>query len=52
MDAELAQFLKAPIVLDSYNFDPSLKDSKWTDKDLSIYQKLMEITGPVDEKPS
>lgn len=52
IDAELAQFLKAPIVLDSYNFDPSLKDSKWTDKDLSIYQKLMEITGPVDEKPS
>jgi inorganic pyrophosphatase/exopolyphosphatase len=34
IDAELAHFLKAPILLDSYHFEPSLKDSKWTDKDL------------------
>ena len=33
-------------MLDSYNFDPSLKDSKWTEKDLEIYQKLAAIEGP------
>ena len=45
IDAQLAHFLKAPIVLDSYNFDPSLKDSKWTEKDLEIYQRLESIEG-------
>lgn len=45
IDAEFAHFLKAPIVLDSYNFEPSLKESKWTEKDLEIYRKLSEIQG-------
>ena len=45
VDAELAHFLKAPIVLDSYNFEPSLKESKWTEKDLLIYKKLDEISA-------
>ncbi len=37
IDAELAHFLKAPILLDSYYFEPTLKESKWTEKDLTIY---------------
>ena len=37
IDAELAHFLKAPIVLDSYNFEPTLKESKWTERDLAVY---------------
>jgi inorganic pyrophosphatase/exopolyphosphatase len=49
IDAELAHFLKAPIVLDSYNFEPSLKESKWTDKDLFIYKKLSEISTGFEE---
>ena len=38
IDAELAQFLKAPILLDSYYFEPSLKESKWTDKDMAVFK--------------
>ena len=45
IDQELAHFLQAPIVLDSYNFDPSLKESKWTEKDLEVYQKLAALGG-------
>lgn len=44
IDAELAHFLKAPILLDSYHFEPSLKDSKWTEKDLEIYKRLDQIS--------
>jgi inorganic pyrophosphatase/exopolyphosphatase len=40
IDAELAHFLKAPILLDSFNFEPSLKETKWTDKDLGVYKEL------------
>jgi inorganic pyrophosphatase/exopolyphosphatase len=43
IDAELACFLQAPILLDSYYFDPSLKDSKWTDIDLEIFEMLSNI---------
>ena len=32
-DVNFAYFLSAPIVLDAYNFDASLKDSKWQDED-------------------
>lgn len=45
IDASLAEFLKAPIVLDSYMFEPTLKDSKWTEKDLEIYKRLGLIQG-------
>lgn len=38
IDAELAHFLKAPIVLDSYYFEPTLKESKWTDKDMVVFK--------------
>lgn len=30
IDENLARFMAAPIVLDSYNFDESLKGIKWT----------------------
>ena len=40
IDAELAHFLQAPILLDSFNFEPSLKETKWTDKDLGVYKEL------------
>lgn len=50
IDPELAHFLKAPIVLDSYYFEPSLKESKWTDKDLSIFNILTEIQGSTEEE--
>ena len=49
IDAELAHFLKAPIVLDSYNFEPTLKESKWTDKDLNVYKKLDEISSGLED---
>jgi inorganic pyrophosphatase/exopolyphosphatase len=49
IDAELAHFLKAPIVLDSYNFEPSLKESKWTDKDMTMYKKLDEISSGLED---
>jgi hypothetical protein len=29
--------MKAPIMLDSYYFEPSLKESKWTDKDMAVF---------------
>lgn len=38
IDAELAHFLKAPIVLDSYYFEQTLKESKWTDKDMVVFK--------------
>jgi inorganic pyrophosphatase/exopolyphosphatase len=37
VDRELAHFMKAPIMLDSYYFEPSLKESKWTDKDMAVF---------------
>lgn len=43
IDAELAHFLKAPIILDSYFFEPTLKESKWTDKDMAVYKRLDEL---------
>jgi inorganic pyrophosphatase/exopolyphosphatase len=49
IDAELAHFLKAPIVLDSYNFEPTLKESKWTDKDLAVYKRLDEISSGLED---
>lgn len=39
----------APIVLDSYYFEPNLKDSKWTDQDLAIFNYLLKI-AEVDGK--
>jgi len=49
IDAELAHFLQAPIVLDSYYFEPSLKESKWTDRDLAVYKRLEELGGQAKE---
>ena len=40
MDKDLAYFLAAPIVLDSNFFEPLLKGSKWTEKDLEVHQWL------------
>ena len=45
IDSELAHFLKSPILLDSYHFEQSLKDSKWTEKDLIIYKQLESISA-------
>lgn len=49
IDAELAHFLKAPIVLDSYNFEPTLKESKWTDKDMAVYKRLDELSSGLED---
>ena len=49
IDADLAHFLQAPIVLDSYNFEPTLKESKWTDRDLEVYKRLAELGGQSKE---
>lgn len=49
IDSELAHFLKAPIVLDSYNFESSLKESKWTDKDLDIYKRLDVLSSGLED---
>ena len=49
IDSDLAHFLQAPIVLDSYNFEPTLKESKWTDRDLEVYKKLAELGGQSKE---
>lgn len=37
VDKDFAYFLAAPIVLDSYYFDITLKDSKWTAKDAEVH---------------
>ena len=49
IDADLAHFLQAPIVLDSYNFEPSLKETKWTERDLAVYKRLGELGGQAKE---
>ena len=33
----------APLVLDSFNFDPALKESKWKDQDLEVLNYLIKI---------
>ena len=40
LDRDMAYFLAAPIALDTYFFDEGLKGTKWTDKDLQVYQHL------------
>lgn len=47
IDPQLAHFFKAPIVLDSYFFEPSLKESKWTEKDQHVYNQLVDIQGKI-----
>ena len=42
-NSDLALFLSAPISLDSYNFEPNLYKSKWTDEDKSTFAKLQEF---------
>ena len=49
IDAELAHFLKAPILLDSFFFDPTLKESKWTDKDMAIFKQLDELSAGLED---
>lgn len=41
----MCRFLIAPLLLDSFNFDPALKGSKWTDSDLEAFQYLMSMAA-------
>ena len=36
--SDLALFLSAPILLDSYNFEPKIYKSKWTDEDKTLFE--------------
>ncbi|CDW75375.1 UNKNOWN [Stylonychia lemnae] len=49
IDKDLAYFMLAPIVLDSFFFDENLKDSKWTQQDLDAYNYLVKVAD-VDGK--
>jgi len=42
VDKQMALFLMAPLLLDSFNFDPTLKDSKWKNEDLEIFEFLLK----------
>ena len=42
LDDELAQFLSAPLMLDSYNFSDNLKGSKWVEEDLQVFEGLQK----------
>eukprot|EP00347_Sterkiella_histriomuscorum_P007811 403347471 len=43
IDKEMAMFLLAPIVLDSFFFNENLKGSKWTEQDLNAYNYLVKV---------
>ena len=50
-DSDLALFLSAPISLDSYNFEPSLFGSKWTNVDKEIFERLQEFNLDLKQNP-
>ena len=50
--SDLALFLSAPISLDSYNFEPSLFESKWTNLDKQTFSKLQEFNQDLKQNPN
>ena len=41
---DIVKLACAPLLLDSYNFSPNLKDSKWVDLDLKVFENLQSNT--------